>query len=90
MGDRPTDVLIDEVSFEALRDLFQSSDFARIRPHTGGGAVAAEFDIVQQAREEGASIVLDFHEAATQRGGKLYHPGTTDEFTIDDFRAFPN
>ncbi|MCC7361076.1 MAG: putative DNA binding domain-containing protein [Anaerolineales bacterium] len=72
VGDRPTDVLIDEVSFDALRALFQGSDFARIRPHTGGGAVAAEFDIVQQAREEGASIVLDFHEAATQRGGKLY------------------
>ena len=72
VGDRPTDVLIDAVSFDALRDLFQSSDFARIRPHTAGGTVAAEFDIVQQAREEGASIVLDFHEAATQRGGKLY------------------
>jgi hypothetical protein len=72
VGDRPTDVLIDEVSFEALRDLFQSSDFARIRPHSAVGAVATEFDIVQQAREEGPSIVLDFHESATQRGGKLY------------------
>jgi hypothetical protein len=72
VGDRPTDVLIDEVSFEALRDLFRSSDFARIRPHSAVGAVATEFDIVQQAREEGASIVLGFHESATQRGGKLY------------------
>ncbi len=72
VGDRPTDVLIDEVSFEALRELFRGSDFARIRPHSAVGAVATEFDIVQQAREEGASIVLAFHEAATQRGGKLY------------------
>jgi hypothetical protein len=72
VGDRATDVLIDEVSFEALKELFQSSDFARTRPHVGRGAPQAEFDIVQQAREEGASFVLAFHEAATQRGGKLY------------------
>lgn len=72
VGDRATDVLIDEVSFEALKELFQSSDFARIRPHIGRGAPQTEFDYVQQAREEGASIVQAFHEAATQRGGKLY------------------
>jgi hypothetical protein len=72
VGDRATDVLIDDVSFEALKELFQSSDFARIRPHLGRGAPQVEFDYVQQAREEGASIVLAFHEAATQRGGKLY------------------
>ncbi len=72
VGDRATDVLIDEVSFEALKGLFQSSDFARIRPHIGRGAPQTEFDYVQQAREEGASIVLAFHESAAQRGGKLY------------------
>jgi hypothetical protein len=74
VGDRATDVLIDEVSFEALRDLFRGSDFARIRPHVGGrkGAPQAEFDYVQQAREEGPSIVLAFHESMAQRGGKLY------------------
>jgi len=72
VGDRPTDVLIEEVSFEALRELFRGSDFARTRPHSAVGAAPTEFDIVQQAREEGASIVLAFHESATQRGGKLY------------------
>jgi hypothetical protein len=74
VGDRATDVLIDEVSFEALRDLFRGSDFARIRPHMGGrkGAPQVEFDYVQQAREEGPSIVLAFHESMAQKGGKLY------------------
>ncbi|GAG38232.1 unnamed protein product, partial [marine sediment metagenome] len=33
IGDRVTDVLLPEVSFEALRDLFLSNDFARTRPH---------------------------------------------------------
>jgi hypothetical protein len=70
VGDRATDVLIDEVSFEALRDLFASNDFARTRPHSA--TAEAEFDYVQQAREEGANIVQAFHESAAARGGKQY------------------
>ncbi|MCC6187887.1 MAG: putative DNA binding domain-containing protein [Anaerolineales bacterium] len=74
VGDRATDVLIEEASFEALRDLFRGSDFARIRPHVSGakGAPQLEFDYVQQAREEGSSIVLALHESMTARGGRLY------------------
>lgn len=70
VGDRTTDVLLDEVSFEALIELFASNDFARTRPHTGGVA-EVEFDYVQQAREEGANIVQDFHESMQARSGKL-------------------
>ncbi|MGQ0602508.1 MAG: RNA-binding domain-containing protein [Anaerolineales bacterium] len=70
VGDRTTDVLLDEVSFEALKELFASNDFARTRPHTGGVA-EVEFDYVQQAREEGANIVQDFHESMQARSGKL-------------------
>jgi hypothetical protein len=72
VGDRATDVLLEEVSFEALKALFESSDFARTRPHVGKGAAQVEFDYVQQAREEGPNIVQDFHESMTQRGGKLH------------------
>jgi hypothetical protein len=71
LGDRVTDVQLEELSFEALRKLFLSGDFARARPHTGS-AHADEFDYVQQARDEGANIIQDFHESMTQRGGRLY------------------
>ena len=70
IGDRATEVLLTEVSFGALSDLFQSNDFARTRPRR----VATEeaLDFVQQAREEGASIVQDFHESLSTRSGKRY------------------
>jgi hypothetical protein len=70
VGDRPTRVLISEVSFEALEELFLSNDFARTRPHFP--AKDEEFDYILQAREEGPSIVQDFHESMTVRGGRLY------------------
>jgi hypothetical protein len=70
VGDRATDVLLDEVSFEALKELFRSNDFARTRPHSATAEV--EFDYVQQAREEGPNIVQAFHESAQVKGGKQY------------------
>ncbi len=70
IGDRATDVLLPEVSFEALKELFLSNDFARTRPHVA--ASERIFDFVQQAREEGPSIIQDFHESMTARGGRLY------------------
>jgi histidinol phosphatase-like PHP family hydrolase len=82
IGERATDVHLEEASFEALRQLFLSSDFARTRPHTGA-ARADEFDYVQQAREEGPSIVQSFHEAMTQRGGRLFD-------VVADVCAFAN
>jgi hypothetical protein len=68
--ERTTDVLLPEVSFEALRDLFLSNDFARTRPnrHTAEPV----FDFIRAAREEGANIIQDFHESMTVRGGKRY------------------
>jgi hypothetical protein len=70
VGDRVTDVLLPEVSFEALKELFLSNDFARTRPHRKKAEPA--FDFIQAAREEGANIVQDFHESMSVRGGRLY------------------
>jgi hypothetical protein len=70
VGDRTTDVLIPEVSFEALMTLFLSNDFARTRPHRHQEEPV--YDFLQSALEEGPNIVQDFHEAMTVRGGKLY------------------
>jgi PHP family Zn ribbon phosphoesterase len=70
VGDRATDVLISEISFEALLDLFNSNDFARTRPHRLKEEPV--FDFIHAAQEEGANIVQDFHESMSVRGGKRY------------------
>jgi hypothetical protein len=70
VGERATDVLIPEVSFEALKELFLSNDFARTRPHRPQAEPA--FDFIRAAREDGSNIVQDFHESMSVRGGRLY------------------
>jgi hypothetical protein len=70
LGDRTTDLLLPEASFDAIKELFQSNDFARTRPHR----YTAEpvFDFIHSAQEEGANIIQDFHENISVRGGKRY------------------
>jgi hypothetical protein len=70
VGTRATRVNLPVVSFEALKELFLSNDFSRTRPHWP--ASEEEFDFIQQAREEGPSIIQDFHESMSVRGGRLY------------------
>ena len=70
IGDRATDVLLSEVSFEDLRELFLNNDFARTRPNRQ--AAEPDFDFIRAAREEGVNIIQDFHESMTVRGGKRY------------------
>ncbi|HSO26784.1 MAG TPA: RNA-binding domain-containing protein, partial [Anaerolineales bacterium] len=70
VGDRATDVFLPEVSFEALKELFLSNDFARTRPHRHQAEPV--FDFIHVAREEGPNIIQDFHEGMSVRGGKRY------------------
>jgi hypothetical protein len=70
VGDRTTDVLLPEVDFDALREVFLSNDFARTRAHRMTAEPA--FDFIHAAQEEGANIVQDFHEGLTVRGGQRY------------------
>ncbi len=69
VGDRVTEVLLPERTFEALLAVFQSNDFARTRPYR---ASHDPYDHVQAAREEGPNIVQAFHEGMTRRGGRLH------------------
>jgi PHP family Zn ribbon phosphoesterase len=69
VGDRVTEALLPQVSFNTLKELFLSEDFARSRPYR---PTQAPFDHVHAAREEGNTIVQAFHTSYTQRGGKLY------------------
>lgn len=70
LGDRVTEVLLSDVSFQALMDLFSSNDFSRTRPYRQKEQPA--FDFIKEALEEGPNIVQDFHESMTIRAGKLY------------------
>ena len=81
IGDRATDALLPEISFEALKELFLSNDFSRTRPHRHKAEPA--FDFIRSAQEEGANIVQDFYENLSVRGGRLYS-------IIADICAFAN
>lgn len=81
VGDRATEMFLAEVSFEALRELFLSNDFARTRPYQERRV--EEFDFIRQAQEEGPTIVQAFHENMAARGGNLYA-------IISDVCAFAN
>ena len=80
VGDRVTELLLDEVSFDALKDLFHGTDFARSRPYRPS---QEPFDFIRAAREAGPSIVQSFHESYAQRGGKL-------KAVVADVCAFAN
>jgi hypothetical protein len=69
VGERVTEMLLPELSFEALKELFLSGDFARSRPYR---PKQAPFDFIRAAREQGPNIIQAFHEGYTQRGGRLY------------------
>jgi hypothetical protein len=80
--DRVTEVMLPQVSFEALKQVFLSSDFTATRPYSGKAA-SEPYDIVKAAREVGPNIVQSFHEGHSQRGGKL-------RGVIADICAFAN
>jgi hypothetical protein len=80
VGDRITEVLLPELKFEALYEVFASNDFARTRPYRGS---TTPYDHVLAARQEGVSLVQDFRESMAKRGGLLYG-------IISDICAFSN
>jgi hypothetical protein len=68
VGDRITEMLLTDVSFEAVAEVIKGNDFSLTRPYRGP---AKPVDFVQLAREEGESIVQAFHQSMAQRGGHL-------------------
>ncbi len=80
VGDRTTELLLPERSFDALLELFQGNDFSRSREFTGSNV---QSDYIQTAREEGPSLVRSFHESMQRKGGKLYN-------VVADVCAFAN
>jgi hypothetical protein len=68
VGDRVTEVLLEEISFQALAKVLKGNDHSLTRPYRGS---AKAVDFVQLAREEGESLVQSFHQNMNQRGGFL-------------------
>lgn len=68
IGDRVTEILLEEMSFEALAKVIKGKDLALTRPYRGP---ASPVDFVQSAREEGESLVQSFHASLAQRGGHI-------------------
>lgn len=80
VGERVTEILLPEVSFEAIREVFLGNDFTRTRPHR---PAEPSFDYVQVAQEAGPSIVQSFHERMARKGGSL-------RAILRDIAAFAN
>lgn len=59
LGDRITEILLPEVSFAAIKAVFESNDFNKVRPYQATESKLAQ---VLSAREEGDSQTQVFHE----------------------------
>ncbi len=68
VGDRVTEILLPEVSFEAIKEVLLGNDFTRTRPLR---PTEPSFDYVRVAQEAGPSIVQSFHERMARKGGYL-------------------
>ena len=80
IGDRASEFLLDEPSFEAIVSLLRSKQFDRTRPFY---AQPEAVDTLAAAREEGPSLTQSFHESVSQRGGKV-------TAIVNDICAFAN
>jgi len=59
IGDRMTEIQLPEVSFAAIKAVFESNEFNRVRPYQ---ATASKLVLVLSAREQGDSESQIFHE----------------------------
>jgi hypothetical protein len=69
VGDRVTEILLTDVSFEAFRAVLEGNDFTLMRPYRP--PAEEPFDHVQTARDQGPNIVQAFHETMARDGGAL-------------------
>ena len=68
IGDRVTEFLLPEVSFESLAAALKGDDFSVTRPYRM--PTEQPYDHVLAAREQGETIIQSFHETMTQEGGR--------------------
>ena len=68
IGDRVTEFLFPEVSFESLAAALKGDDFSVTRPYRM--PTEQPYDHVLAARDQGETIIQSFHETMTQEGGR--------------------
>lgn len=70
IGDRVTEIKLPGApSFKAIKEVFESNDFALTRPYRRKDE---PFDHLAAVREQGPNIVQAFHERMTRQGGRLF------------------
>jgi len=65
VGERVTEVLLPELTFHALKEVFLSNDFSKTRPYEPA------IDFVEAAQESGPSLVQSFHDDLSRKGGYI-------------------
>jgi len=80
IGDRATEMLLDDPSFAAILSVLRSTQFDRTRP---ARPKDKPFDAFAKAREEGNTLVQAFHETPQKPGAKL-------DAILNDICAFAN
>lgn len=69
VGERATEIQLDEVNFEALRNVFLSQDFGRVRPVFD--VLDLPEDELVRAREHGPDATVAFHTSLPKRGDRF-------------------
>lgn len=73
LGDRVTEIMLDEVSFDAIKQVFLEKDYARTRPARGMTVATEETaDPLRLIREQGVTLVQSFHEHFKDRRGIVH------------------
>ncbi len=67
VGDRATEILLDELSFDAIKAVFTGNDFSRTRPYRP--TAEEPFDPIREAREQGDTLIQSFHERLVEKRG---------------------
>ncbi|MCW5842124.1 MAG: putative DNA binding domain-containing protein [Caldilinea sp.] len=80
IGDRATELLLDEPTYDALVSVLRSKQFDRVRP---ARPADKPFDPLDVVRDEGPTLVQSFHESVAVRGGKF-------DAILADICAFAN
>lgn len=80
VGDRSTEILLDELSFEGIRAVFEGDDFNRTRPYR---LSSRNVDMLKTLREEGNSQIQAFYTSLPFNHGRL-------DALIQDICAFAN
>ena len=69
VGERATEVQLEDLSFKGLRDLFDSQEFARVRP--AFNILDVKEEVTASARTSGASATVAFHPSLPKRGDRF-------------------